>query len=192
MVVTSAEEETVGAAESGARDPAGPLKLCGPVIPARVITVSDRCSKGEAEDLSGPLAARLLAGFGVEADVLLVPDDLDEIRAAVSAAIEGGARLVLTTGGTGLAPRDITPEACAPLLSTRIPGLEDAMRRAGADHAPAAALSRGLVGVSSRDEKGALIVNAPGSTGGVKDAVGVIGPILAHILDQLGGGDHPR
>lgn len=161
-------------------------------IRACVITVSDRCARKEAEDLSGPLAVRLLAAFGIEASVILVPDEVEAIRTAIASASKEGARLVFTTGGTGLAPRDVTPEATEPLLSTRIHGLEDAMRRAGEGHAPAAALSRGLVGVTSRDPGGVLVVNAPGSSGGVKDAVGVIGPLVAHVLDQLGGGDHPR
>lgn len=161
-------------------------------IPACVITVSDRCWRGEAEDLSGPLAARLLADYGIDASLLLVPDELEAIQEAIASASKEGARLVFTTGGTGLAPRDVTPEATEALLSTRIHGLEDAMRRAGEGHAPAAALSRGLVGVTSRDPGGVIVVNAPGSSGGVKDAVGVIGPLVAHILDQLAGGDHPR
>ena len=123
------------------------------MIPARVITVSDRCSAGLAEDLSGPLAARLLADHGVEASVCVVPDEVDAIR------------------GTGLAPRDVTPEATEPLLVTRIDGLADAIRRRGEEKVASAALSRGLVGVTARSPEGALVVNAPGSRGGVTDAV---------------------
>ena len=147
------------------------------MIPARVITVSDRCSAGLAEDLSGPLAARLLAEHGVDASVVIVPDDVDAIRAAITAAVEDGARFVFTTGGTGISPRDVTPEATAPLLVTRIDGLADAIRRRG---------------VTARSPEGALVVNAPGSRGGVTDTVSVIGPLVAHIVDQLAGGDHPR
>ena len=158
------------------------------MIPARVITVSDRCSAGLAEDLSGPLAARLLADHGVDASVVIVPDEVDAIRAAITAAVEDGARFVFTTGGTGLAP----PEATEPLLVTRIDGLADAIRRRGEEKVASAALSRGLVGVTSRSPEGALVVNAPGSRGGVTDAVAVIGPLVAHIIDQLAGGDHPR
>ncbi len=161
-------------------------------IPGVVLTVSDRCSRGEAEDLSGPLAVALLADFGVDAELECVPDEVQEIRLAIGRSVASGAKLIVTTGGTGLAPRDVTPEATEPLLVTRIAGLEDAMRRAGEPHAPAAALSRGLVGVTRRDAKGALVVNAPGSRGGVKDAVAVVGPLVAHILDQLAGGDHAR
>ena len=162
------------------------------MIPARVITVSDRCSAGLAEDLSGPLAARLLTDHGVDASVRVVPDEVDAIRAAITAAVEDGARFVFTTGGTGLAPRDVTPEATEPLLVTRIDGLADAIRRRGEEKVASAALSRGLVGVTARSPEGALVVNAPGSRGGVTDAVAVIGPLVAHIIDQLAGGDHPR
>ena len=147
------------------------------MIPARVITVSDRCSAGLAEDLSGPLAARLLTDHGVDASVRVVPDEVDAIRAAITAAVEDGARFVFTTGGTGLAPRD---------------GLADAIRCRGEEKVASAALSRGLVGVTARSPEGALVVNAPGSRGGVTDAVAVIGPLVAHIIDQLAGGDHPR
>ena len=159
-------------------------------LAARVITVSDRCARGEAEDRSGPLALSLLAGHGISADLALVPDDIPEIRAAIRCACEAGARLVLTTGGTGVSPRDNTPEATAPLLTVRIDGLADAVRRRGEASVPAACLSRGLVGVTERGPGGVLVVNAPGSCGGVADAVAVVGPLAAHIIDQLDGGDH--
>ena len=162
------------------------------MIPARVITVSDRCSAGLAEDLSGPLAARLLADHGVDASVVIVPDDVDAIRAAITAAVEDGARFVFPTGGPGISPREGTPEATGPLLVTRIDGRADAIRRRGEEKIASAALSRGLVGVTARSPEGALVVNAPGSRGGVSDTVAVIGPLVAHIVDQLAGGDHPR
>ena len=162
------------------------------MIPARVITVSDRCFAGTTEDLSGPLAARLLADHGIHASVVVVPDDIGAIRRAITAAVEAGARLVFTTGGTGLTPRDVTPEATHPLLATRIDGLADAIRRRGEEKVASAALSRGLVGVTARSPEGALVVNAPGSRGGVTDTVAVIGPLTAHIIDQLASGDHPR
>lgn len=155
-------------------------------LAARVITVSDRCARGEAEDRSGPLALSLLAGHGISADLVLVPDDIPAIRSAC----EAGARLVFTTGGTGVSPRDNTPEATGPLLAARIDGLADAVRRRGEASAPAACLSRGLVGVTERGPGGVLVVNAPGSCGGVADAVAVVGPLVAHIIDQLDGGDH--
>ena len=146
------------------------------MIPARVITVSDRCFAGTTEDLSGPLAARLLADHGIHASVVVVPDEVDAIRRAITAAVEADARLVFTTGGTGLTPR----------------GLADAIRRRGEEKVASAALSRGLVGVTARSPEGALVVNAPGSRGGVTDTVAVIGPLTAHIIDQLASGDHPR
>ena len=116
--------------------------------------------------------------------------DLD--HALAQRAVEAGARLVFTTGGTGLTPRDVTPEATEPLLATRIDGLADAIRRRGEEKVASAALSRGLVGVTARSPEGALVVNAPGSRGGVTDTVAVIGPLTAHIIDQLASGDHPR
>jgi len=99
-------------------------------------------------------------------------------------------RVVLTTGGTGVTPRDLTPEATAPLLETRIEGIEAQIRAHGLTKTPLAGLSRGLVGVTSRGDDGALVVNAPGSRGGVKDTVAVVGPLVPHVLEQLGGGDH--
>ena len=152
---------------------------------ARVVTVSDRCAHGEREDLSGPLAARLLADAGIAAGpVVVVPDGVESVRAAIAAALADGCRLVLTTGGTGIGPRDVTPEATAPLLA-------DAIRRRGEASAPTACLGRGLVGISARGADAALVVNAPGSPGGVRDAVAVVAPLLGHVLDQLDGGDHP-
>lgn len=159
---------------------------------ARVVTVSDRCARGEREDLSGPLAARLLADAGIAAGpVVVVPDGVESVRAAIAAALADGCRLVLTTGGTGIGPRDVTPEATAPLLAARLDGLADAIRRRGEASAPTACLGRGLVGISARGADAALVVNAPGSPGGVRDAVAVVAPLLGHVLDQLDGGDHP-
>lgn len=156
-----------------------------------VITVSDRCASGEREDLSGPLAMRLLAEHGVLVeDVQVVPDGVESVSQAIREAVAAGARVVLTTGGTGVTPRDLTPEGTAPLLETRLEGLEAQVRSYGLAKTPLAGLSRGLVGVTSRGSSGALVVNAPGSRGGVKDTVAVIGPLVPHVLEQLGGGDH--
>ena len=161
-------------------------------VAARVITVSDRCAGGDREDLSGPLAARLLAEAGLAVGpVVVVPDGIEPVRAAIGSALDDGCRVVVTTGGTGIGPRDMTPEATAPLLSARLDGLAEAIRRRGEATAPAASLSRGLVGVTGRGPGAALVVNAPGSPGGVRDAVAVIVPLIGHVLDQLGGGDHP-
>lgn len=173
--------------------PTGEAPSVPRLLTARVITVSDRCSRGEAEDLSGPLAARELSTHGVDVDrVDVVPDGVASVRRAIRAALSDGARLVLTTGGTGISPTDWTPEATEALITLRLPGVEDAIRRRSEAHAPGASLSRGLVGLSARGEGAALLVNAPGSPGGVKDTVAVIGPLLGHVLDQAAGGDHPR
>jgi molybdenum cofactor biosynthesis protein B len=155
---------------------------------AVVVTVSDRAARGAYEDRSGPLLAAGLVelGFAVEMPVV-VPDEAEQITAALRAALAAGADLVVTTGGTGLAPRDVTPEATAPVLDREIPGLAEALRAAGRDKVPTAVLSRGLAGTAGR----ALVVNLPGSTGGVRDGLGVLGAVVGHALDQLrGGGDH--
>ena len=168
----------------------GLVPLTEPVKGA-VITVSDRCVSGEREDLSGPLAQRLLAEHDIVVDeVHLVPDGVEPVREAIARAVSAGAQVVLTTGGTGVTPRDLTPEATAPLLEARLEGLEAQIRAHGLTKPPLAGLSRGLVGVTSRGDGGALIVNAPGSRGGVKDTIAVIGPLVPHVLEQLGGGDH--
>lgn len=159
------------------------------MIPGAVITVSDRCSRGEAEDRSGPLAARLLAEVGVRAEVTVVPDGEDSVRAAIEGALAAGARLVLTTGGTGVGPRDRTPEGTRSLLDREVPGIAEAMR-GRPDAVPAAMLSRGLAGIAAGPAGEVLVVNAPGSPGGVRDAVAVLAPIVHHVIDQLGGGTH--
>ncbi|WP_413451397.1 MogA/MoaB family molybdenum cofactor biosynthesis protein [Georgenia phoenicis] len=154
-------------------------------VPATVLTVSTRCSRGEREDLSGPLAVRLLAELGCAVGpVRVVPDGEEPVREALRTALADGARVVLTTGGTGVSPTDRTPEATGPLLERELAGVAEAVRRHGT--APAAVLSRGLVGTVGS----AVVVNAPGSPGGVSDTVAVVGPLLGHILDQLDGGDH--
>ena len=160
-------------------------------VAGAVITVSDRCAAGQREDISGPLAARLLAEHDVIVEaVRVVPDGAEPVREAVREAVAAGARVVLTTGGTGITPRDLTPEGTAPLLAARMEGLEAQIRAHGLTKTPLAGLSRGLVGVTGRDDAGALVVNAPGSRGGVEDTVAVIGPLVPHVLEQLRGGDH--
>lgn len=164
-------------------------------VPACVVTVSDRCSRGAAEDRSGPLAAELVAAAlpGATVARALVPDGADSVRAAIVGALRDGARLVVTTGGTGVGPRDRTPEGTAGLLDREIPGIAEQIRSRGATVTPHAVLSRGLVGVvdpGPLSAEGAIIVNLPGSTGGVRDGSEVVLPLVEHVLDQIVGGDH--
>lgn len=158
-----------------------------PVARALVVTVSDRSARGQREDRSGPLLAALLGelGFAVS-PVVVVPDDEPAVQDALRAGVAAGHDLVLTTGGTGLGPRDRTPEATRPLLDREAPGLAEALRADSRAAVPTAVLSRGLAGTIGRT----LVVNLPGSTGGVRDGVLVLGPVLAHAVAQLRGGDH--
>lgn len=154
---------------------------------AVVITVSDRCSAGTAEDRSGPRAASLLqeAGYAVD-PVQVVPDGLDIVEQALRAAVDGGARVVLTTGGTGVSPRDHTPEATRAVLDRVLPGISEEIRRVGSRTVPTALLGRGLIGTAGTS----VVINAPGSPGGVADTLSVVTPLLGHLLAQLEGADH--
>jgi molybdenum cofactor synthesis domain-containing protein len=153
-----------------------------------VITVSTRAAAGEYEDLSGPAIAKALRQWGVlDATIEVVTDDEATIAASLRAAVASEMDAVLTTGGTGLAPDDRTPEATAQVIERHVPGIADAIRSVGRrQEIPTAALSRGLAGTVGRT----LIVNLPGSVGGARDGVAVVGPLLAHTRDQLAGGDH--
>ena len=155
-------------------------------LKACVITISDRASQGVYEDLSGPVAVQILreAGFSTGAPVV-VPDSIEAIQRSISEAVAGGARLVLTTGGTGVGPRDFTPEATAPLRE--LSHLMSAIVSKGLQNTPHALIARGVAGLT---KEGALVVNAPGSTGGVRDAAEVVVTVASHILAQVDGGDH--
>ncbi|WP_346620120.1 MogA/MoaB family molybdenum cofactor biosynthesis protein [Blastococcus montanus] len=155
---------------------------------ALVLTASNRAYAGIYDDRSGRALAEGLAalGFAVEGPHVR-PDDPDELEAVMRAAVDLGVDVVVTTGGTGLSPSDVTPEATRRVLEREAPGLADAVRRYGADNGvPTAVLSRGVAGTAART----LIVNLPGSTGGVKDGLAVLGPLLPHVVSQLRGGDH--
>jgi molybdenum cofactor synthesis domain-containing protein len=155
---------------------------------AVVLTASNRAYAGVYEDRSGQaLADGLVAlGFAVEGPHVR-PDDVDELEAVLRNAVDLGVDVVVTTGGTGLSPTDVTPEATRRVLEREAPGIAEAVRRYGAENGvPTSVLSRGLAGTAART----LIINLPGSTGGVKDGLAVLGPLLPHIVSQLRGGDH--
>lgn len=150
---------------------------------AVVLTISDRCSRGEQEDLSGPAVCDLLRGSGMaDIDAETLPDEVDLIAAALRRHARA-AQLIVTTGGTGLAARDVTPEATRVVCDRLIDGLAERMRAEGLLHTPMAALSRGVCGTAGR----ALIVNLPGSVGGARTSLAAILPLLPHALDLLAG-----
>ncbi|MCW2697833.1 MAG: moaB [Modestobacter sp.] len=154
---------------------------------AVVVTASNRASAGVYEDRSGQMLAEGLRGLGFAVEGPHVrPDDVAALVAVLRAAVAGGADVVLTTGGTGLTPTDVTPEATRQVIEREAPGIADAVRRYGEPKVPTAVLSRGLAGTAGRT----LIVNLPGSTGGVRDGLAVLGPLFPHIVSQLRGGDH--
>lgn len=154
-----------------------------------VITVSDRSARGERADASGPRAVELLeqANAGYEVTLSVVPDGATSVSAAIRDAVASGARLVVTSGGTGIGPRDETPEGTRPLLSKELPGIAEALRREGAAKTPFAVLSRGIAGIV---DDTTLVVNLPGSAKAVAEGIEVLLPLVPHILDQLAGGDH--
>ncbi|MGH3990218.1 MAG: molybdenum cofactor synthesis domain-containing protein, partial [Pseudonocardiaceae bacterium] len=153
---------------------------------AVVVVASNRAAAGVYPDRTGPVIVGWLSERGYQTpDPVVVPDG-SPVRDAVAVAVADAVDVVLTTGGTGISPTDRTPEATAPLLDRSLPGLADAIRSAGLPRVPTAVLSRGLAGVAGRT----LVVNLPGSTGGVRDGLGVLDGVLDHAVDQLHGADH--
>ena len=152
-----------------------------------VITCSTRSAAGTREDTSGPVLVDGLQAAGhVVAYRAVVRDDVAAIQAAVHDAIAAGATAIVTTGGTGLAPSDVTPEAVRPLLSREIPGISETLRSTARDRVPTSILSRGVAGLI----KSVLVVTLPGSPGGARDGLDVLLPILEHAVEQAAGGDH--
>ncbi len=160
-----------------------------PSIPATVITVSDEIHSGMDGNRAGLLAVELLGRQGIHTELVVVPDDIAQIRAAVEAACSAGSRLVMTSGGTGIGPTDVTVDAVAPLLSYAVPGIGEEIRRRGVAAVSSALVSREVAGVILGTPS-VFVLTAPGSRGGVRDAIDVIGPLLAHIVAQLDGAGH--
>lgn len=156
-------------------------------LPAAVVIASNRAAAGVYADQTGPLIVSALQEWGFTVDAPTVVPDGDPVGYAISDAVAAGARLVLTSGGTGLTPTDRTPEATGALLDREVPGIAESIRAQGvANGVPTAALSRGLAGVIGN----ALVVNLPGSRGGVKDGLAVLAPLVVHAVEQILGSDH--
>jgi cyclic pyranopterin phosphate synthase len=155
---------------------------------ATVITCSTRAAAGERADESGPMIVAALkeAGFDVAPEPLVLPDDEDLIAATLAQLADAGARLIVTSGGTGLTPGDRTPAATLRVIDREVPGMAELMRASGLASTPMAALSRGVVGARGAT----LIVNLPGSPRGAIESLGALQPVLRHALEQLAGGDH--
>lgn len=162
-----------------------------------MITVSDRSAAGQREDSSGPVAVDALRAAGFECDAAtVIPDGATSVADALRSALAAGARLIVTTGGTGLSPRDRTPEGTRSVITREVPGIAEELRRIGAREKPAGMLSRGVAGVVDPPESSssalgaALVVNLPGSPGAVASGIPIVLSVARHVIDQLGGGDH--
>jgi molybdenum cofactor synthesis domain-containing protein len=158
------------------------------MIRARVIVASNRAAAGVYADTSGPILVEGLKGLGYHVDGPVVVPDGEPVAEALRDAVRDGVDAVITSGGTGISPTDRTPEVTRAVLDYEIPGIAEALRTHGTAKIPTAMLSRGVAGVAGRT----LVVNLPGSTGGARDGLAVLGPILTHAVDQLTGGDHMR
>jgi molybdenum cofactor synthesis domain-containing protein len=154
----------------------------------RVVIASTRASAGVYDDRCGPIVAELFVQQGFSDPQVVVVPDGDAVGAALRSAVSDRVDLVVTSGGTGISPTDATPGQTSAVLDYEIPGLAEAIRRSGLPKVPTAILSRGVCGVAGRT----LIVNLPGSPGGVRDGLGVLTDVVDHALDQLAGKDHHR
>ncbi|MDT0329024.1 MogA/MoaB family molybdenum cofactor biosynthesis protein [Nocardiopsis lambiniae] len=158
-----------------------------------VVTASNRASAGVYPDRSGPVIVERLRALGCEPLGPWVVPDGPPVAEAIERALTEHAEAVLTTGGTGVTPQDLTPEATRSLITYEVPGIAEAIRAAGREKGvPTSILSRGLAGVIVRGDRRLLVVNLPGSRGGASDGMDVLAPVLGHALDQLRGADHPR
>lgn len=156
---------------------------------ARVITASTRAAAGTCEDRSGPVIVSGLTALGLAVDGPVVVADGAPVEDALRAAVAEGVDLVITTGGTGLTPSDLTPEMTQLVIDRPVPGIAEAIRSHGVSQGvPTAVLSRGTAGLAGKT----LIINLPGSPGGARDGIAVLAPLLTHTLDQIAGGDHDR
>lgn len=155
---------------------------------ALAVSVSNRAAAGVYEDTSGPLLVELLRKAGCEVEGPVVTPDGEPVETTLRDAVANGYDVVVTSGGTGLTPTDRTPEMTRRVIDREVPGIAEALRLANRDRVPTAILSRGVAGLAGTT----LVVNLPGSTGGVRDGMAVLSPVLAHAVDQIHGGDHLR
>ncbi|MCP3820384.1 MogA/MoaB family molybdenum cofactor biosynthesis protein [Streptomyces sp. A3M-1-3] len=176
------------AAPAPAPEPSVPAAPVAAPRRALVVTASNRAAAGVYADQGGPVLAEGLRALGFSVDGPQVVPDGDPVEQALRAGVAAAYDVILTTGGTGISPTDRTPDATRRVLDYEIPGIPEAIRAENLAKVPTAALSRGLAGVAGRT----LIVNLPGSTGGVRDGLAVLGRLLLHAVDQMRGGDHPR
>lgn len=159
---------------------------CSEVLQGAIIVISDRILAGERKNTTGPLANKLLTESGIQVSyVSLVAEEEDKISAEIQLAMKKGCKVILTIGGTGVSPQNKTPEATEKFIETQLNGLMTQILITGLAQTPQAGLSRGLVGLTSRDARASLIINAPGSAGGVKDTLKIICPLLGNIFERL-------